>query len=179
MGKVVSSRIVVCGSDWLRTEAVSVTISEASENVGCETETVLSTKGCWDMVENAVLDETNAGVIEDLDWDMLTSAIVSDLTEEAELVCKKLVTWAASWLEWVLLVLFGTEVNKSCNCVFNLVVIASLEEMRTETTELGEGVLFSIAEVTGELKVDASRYPEELASLLPFRVGKVAIDGTS
>lgn len=67
------------------------------------------------MVENAVLDETDAGVIEDLDWGMelLVSIIVSALREEAELVCENLVTCEVSWLECVLLLQFGSEVDKS------------------------------------------------------------------
>lgn len=67
------------------------------------------------MVENAVLDETDAGVIEGLDWGMelLVFIIVSALREEAELVCENLVTCEVSWLECVLLLQFGSEVDKS------------------------------------------------------------------
>lgn len=119
--------------------------------------------------------------IEDLDWgiELLTSIIISDLTEEVELVCENLVTWEVSWLECVLVVQFGNEVDKLCNCLSKLVVILSLEEVKTETTELGEGMLFSPVEVTEDVKEDSSRYPGELSSWLPFRDEKVAIDGTS
>lgn len=133
------------------------------------------------MAENAVLVETDAGIIDDLDcgMELLTSIIISGLTEEVELVCENLVTWEVSWLDCVLVVQFGNEVDKLCNCLSNLDVIASLEEVKTETTELGEGVLFSPVEVTDDVKEDSSRYPGELPSWLPFRVEKVAIDGTS
>lgn len=57
-------------------------------------------------------------------------------------------------------------------------MITSLEEVKAETTELGDGVLCSTVEVPGEVKVEPSRYPRELAGWLPFRVGKVVIDGT-
>lgn len=46
--------------------------------------------------------------IEDLDWgiELLTSIIISDLTEGVELVCENLVTWEVSWLACVLVVQF-------------------------------------------------------------------------
>jgi hypothetical protein len=74
---------------------------------------------------------------------------------------------------------FENEVDRLCNGLSNLVVIFSLEEVKTETTGLGEGVLFSPVEVTEDVKEDSLRYPGELPSGLPFRVEKVAIDGTS
>lgn len=119
------------------------------------------------MVDNTVLVETDAGVIEDLDWSMelLTSIIISDLTEEVGLVCESLLTWEVSWLNCVLVVQFGNEVDKLCNCLSNLVVIASLEEVKTGTRELEEGVPFSP--------------PGELPGRLPLKVEKVPIDGTS
>lgn len=46
MGNVVSSRVVVWGTDWLREDVVSVTVPETSENVGCEIETVVPIEGC-------------------------------------------------------------------------------------------------------------------------------------
>lgn len=58
-------------------------------------------------------------------------------------------------------------------------MILSSEEVKTETTELGEGVLFSPVEVKEDVKEDSSRYPGELSSWLSFRDEKVAIDGTS
>lgn len=133
------------------------------------------------MVENAVLVETDAGVIEDLDWstELLTSIIISDLTEEVGLVCENLLTWEVSWFECVRVVQFRNEVDKLSNCLSNLAVIVSLEEVKTETRELGEGVPFSPEEVTEDIKEDLSRYPGKLPSRLPFKVEKVPIDGTS
>lgn len=133
------------------------------------------------MVENAVSVETDAGVIEDLDWstELLTSIIISDLAEEVGLVCESLLTWEVSWLECVLVVQFRNEVDKLSNCLSNLVVIASLEGVKTETRELGEGVPFSPVEVTEDIKEDLSRYPGELPGRLLFKVEKVSIDGTS
>lgn len=77
------------------------------------------------------------------------------------------------------MVQFGNEVDKLCNSLSDLVVIFSLEEVKTETIELGEEVLFSPVEVTEDVKEDSLRYPGELPSWLPFRVEIVAIDGTS
>lgn len=42
---VVSSRVIVSGSGWFREDVVFVTVPEASENVGCEIETVVLIKG--------------------------------------------------------------------------------------------------------------------------------------
>lgn len=125
------------------------------------------------MVENTLLVGTDAGVIEDLDWGMelLISISISDLTEEVELLCKKLVTWEVSCLEWVLVVQFGNEADKLCNSSSNLAGIASLEVVKTETAESGEEVLFSPMDVTENVKEDTSRYPTESE--------EVAVDGTS
>lgn len=125
------------------------------------------------MVENAVLDETDAAVTEDLDWGMEQLGF----TEEAELVSENLVTCGVSGLDCVLLLQFINEVDKSC--IPNPVVIASLEGVKSEITELGDGVLCSSVEVTGKAKVGPSRYPRESAGWLPFRVEKVAIGWTS
>lgn len=91
-------------------------------------------------------------MIEDLDLGMgvLASIIASALKEEAELVCENLVTCEVSWLECILLLQSGNEVDKSC--IPNSVVIASLEVVKAETTELGDGVLCSTVDKTGEGK---------------------------
>lgn len=76
------------------------------------------------MVENAVLDETDAGLTEYLDWGME----LLGFTEEAELVSENLVTCEVSRLECVLLLQFGNEVDISC--ISNPFVIASLEGVK-------------------------------------------------
>lgn len=125
------------------------------------------------MVENAVLGETGAGVAVGLDW----GVELLGFTEEAELASENLVTCDVSGLlECVLPLQFGNEVDRSC--ISNLVVIASLEGVKAEITELGDGVLCSV-EVTGEAKVGPSGYPEESAGWLLFRVEKVAVGWTS
>lgn len=126
------------------------------------------------MAENAVLGETGAGVAVGLDW----SVELLGFTEEAELACENLVTCDVSGLlECVLLLQFGHEVDRSC--ISNPVVTDSLEGVKAEITELGDGVLCSSVEVTGEAKVGPSGYSGESSGWLLFRVEKVAVGWTS
>lgn len=126
------------------------------------------------MAENAVLGETGAVVAVGLDW----SVELLGFTEEAELASENLVTRdVPGLLECVLLLQFENEVDRSC--ISNPVVIDSLEGVKAEITELGDGVLCSSVEVTGEAKVGPSGYPGKSAAWLLFRDEKVAVGWTS